>query len=105
MYLEKPYIYTHTHTEQLSEPLKFCWAAELVSDAMNWHWECQDLPTGSSLDYFRGAPMLNLPFSWKLLSGFSLEYFEMICESNFLQPLGAFVHILWSLGFLRLQSK
>lgn len=72
---------------------------------MNWCWEHQDLPSDSSLDCFRGAPMLNLSCSWKLVSGFSLEYFEMICETNFLQYLEAFVHILWSLGFLRLQNK
>lgn len=77
--MEKPY----THPEQLLEPeVLLGW--ELVLGVPG--------PSqASSLDWFTGAPMLNLPCFWKLVSGFSRAWFEMICESNFPQHWGAFV--------------
>lgn len=51
-------------------------------------------PQASSLDCSTGAPVLNLPCSWRLESGFSQAQFEMICESSFPQYLGAFVACL-----------
>lgn len=95
--MEKPY----THREA-TEALLGSWVG-------NW---CNELALGRAgpAQWFQpglcqGFPVLNLPCSWKLVIDFGLEYFEVICESNFLRYFGAFVHILWSLGFIRLQNK